>query len=139
MNHSASTIGALALTIASATGDPAAAATVYRDHVSHGTANGQSALPVFDGNICKRPLALANEGNATAFITCDSENLRFQAQSISRIVVYVANRGASPSPSVARWSTALSTTRLSFRGLCLPSRPAPWPKYSGRRSTTTPT
>lgn len=30
----------------------------------------QSALPVFDGNIRKRPLAVQNEGAANAFVTC---------------------------------------------------------------------
>lgn len=30
----------------------------------------QSALPVFDGNIRKRPLAVQNEGATNAFVTC---------------------------------------------------------------------
>lgn len=30
----------------------------------------QSALPVFDGNIRKRPLGVQNEGTGSAFITC---------------------------------------------------------------------
>lgn len=34
------------------------------------TANCQSALPVFDGVIRKRPRAVANEGSQSAFITC---------------------------------------------------------------------
>lgn len=31
----------------------------------------QSALPVFDGNIRKRPLAIANEGTVSSFVNCN--------------------------------------------------------------------
>ncbi len=34
------------------------------------TENCQAALPVFDGNIRKRPLAMQNEGSTSAFVTC---------------------------------------------------------------------
>lgn len=38
--------------------------------VSHPTNYCQSALPVFDGNIRKRPQAVQNEGTGPAFVTC---------------------------------------------------------------------
>lgn len=51
------------------------AATVVRDTLTQGPASCQAALPVFDGNIRKRPLAIMNEGTSTAFITCGSDDL----------------------------------------------------------------
>jgi hypothetical protein len=51
---------ALSATEATFAGD-ASAATVTRDCLRHGTASCRSALPVFDGNIRKRPAALGNE------------------------------------------------------------------------------
>lgn len=38
--------------------------------VSHPAGHCQPALPVFDGNVRKRPLAVANEGTSAAFVTC---------------------------------------------------------------------
>lgn len=54
---------------------PASAVEILIGTASHGTANCQAALPVFDGKIRKRPLAIANEGSTTAFVTCDFETL----------------------------------------------------------------
>ena len=34
----------------------------------------KSALPVYDGNIRSRPLAVQNEGTALAFVTCTQQN-----------------------------------------------------------------
>jgi len=66
-----------------------------RNDFSHGTASCQSALPVFDGHIRKRPQAIANEGVATAFITCDSDSIRLGEASFSKVTVYFLNRGSS--------------------------------------------
>ncbi len=41
-----------------------------RSEVILASENCQPALPAFDGSIRKRPLAMQNEGTATAFITC---------------------------------------------------------------------
>ncbi len=37
---------------------------------ANATAFCQTALPVFDGNVRKRPLAVTNEGTSNAFISC---------------------------------------------------------------------
>ncbi len=71
------------------------AATALRNHFSHGTANCQSALPVFDGNIRKRPMAVANEGSSTAFITCDSENNEESFGGMQEVGVYFTNRSGA--------------------------------------------
>lgn len=41
---------------------------------AHATAACQSALPVFDTQIRKRPLAVQNEGDSNAFVTCSMVN-----------------------------------------------------------------
>lgn len=46
------------------------AAAANRQSASQAVNYCQSALPVFDGNIRKRPLAVQNEGTGTAFVTC---------------------------------------------------------------------
>jgi hypothetical protein len=46
------------------------AATIERQEVRMSTDVCQPALPAFDGQIRKRPLAMQNEGNANAFVTC---------------------------------------------------------------------
>lgn len=95
MNRSILTLS-LAVALTAATLSPnAQAVTVNRDYLSHGTANCQSALPVFDGNIRKRPAAVANEGTATAFVTCDSESINDGATGFSQVGVYVLNRAGT--------------------------------------------
>jgi hypothetical protein len=86
---------ALSATEATFAGD-ASAATVTRDCLRHGTASCRSALPVFDGNIRKRPAALGNEGTATAFITCDSDSINNGGTGHSAVSVFFTNRAGAP-------------------------------------------
>ncbi len=63
------------LTIASAmaaalTAGDADAVLRTRFWYANATSYCQTALPVFDGNIRKRPLAVQNEGRVPAFVTC---------------------------------------------------------------------
>jgi hypothetical protein len=53
----------------------------------------QTALPVFDGNVRKRPLGVQNEGPGDAFVTC-----AFTAQrtELSYVEVFFSNTGTSP-------------------------------------------
>jgi hypothetical protein len=46
------------------------AVTSQRAFNQNATGSCQSALPVFDGQIRKRPLAVQNEGTASAFVSC---------------------------------------------------------------------
>lgn len=45
-------------------------AAIGRMDVQNATGHCQAALPVFDGQIRKRPLAIVNEGTSPAFVTC---------------------------------------------------------------------
>lgn len=84
-------LGAMAAIAGTFAGD-VSAATVTRDYLSHGTASCQAALPVFDGNIRKRPAALGNEGTATAFITCDTDSINNGGTGHSAVSVFFTNR-----------------------------------------------
>lgn len=61
---------ALAAVLFAAASTPSHAGLISRELTSGPTNYCQSALPVFDGNIRKRPLAVVNEGRGPAFITC---------------------------------------------------------------------
>jgi len=100
MNYRSITLAATIISGVAAAGS-APAATAVRNHFSHGTANCQSALPVFDTSIRKRPLALANEGSSTAFVTCDSENNEESFGGFQEVGVYFTNRGGSSGLTVS--------------------------------------
>lgn len=57
----------------------------------------QSALPVFDGQIRKRPLAVQNEGTASAFITCSflGEESSLPTGGAQAITLYANNQTAN--------------------------------------------
>lgn len=61
---------AAACVVAGAAALPGDAVAAARQIASQATNYCQTALPVFDGNIRKRPLAVQNEGAGNAFITC---------------------------------------------------------------------
>lgn len=48
----------------------ASAAPVLRDYTINATGNCNGALPSYEGALRKRPLAINNEGTATAFVSC---------------------------------------------------------------------
>lgn len=54
----------------------------------------QSALPVFDGVIRKRPMAVQNEGTSSSFITCGLEGRFYAVPSSSMVGVLVTNNTA---------------------------------------------
>jgi len=98
MNRLAIVIGAAAVVAGLGMHGQAGAVTINRHHFSHGTASCQAALPVFDGNIRKRPLAIANEGNSNAFVTCDTDNVNDAASGarFHLIVLAFVNRSSQP-------------------------------------------
>jgi hypothetical protein len=68
--------------------------------VSHGTANCQTALPVFDTHVRKRPMAIANEGDTTVFMTCDSENVG-GGGGVAGVSIGLVNRAGAPDVTVS--------------------------------------
>jgi len=65
--------------------------------VAQATAICQGALPAFETSIRKRPLAVQNEGEATAFVTCSFNNpgTNTGGSRISGATVYLQNMGSA--------------------------------------------
>lgn len=73
---------------------PANAQHVHRGWLSNAVANCQPALPIFDGNIRKRPMGVGNEGSATAFVTCGFE--QHNGNGAVGVEMYFVNIAGSP-------------------------------------------
>lgn len=56
----------------------------------------QTALPVFDGVVRKRPLAVQNEGSITTFVTCGLEGKFYGFASSAIVFVGLVNNSGSP-------------------------------------------
>lgn len=99
MNRLFLVIGA-AIALAGVTTPQAAdAATVTKGFYQAGSGFCQPALPTFDGNIRKRPTAIANEGTALAFVSCSAPKTFSDANGFSdneaqyQLIVY--NKGSA--------------------------------------------
>jgi hypothetical protein len=71
------------------------AATISRTQLQNGAGSCQSALPVFDGNIRKRPLGIGNEGSSAAFVSCSLKADDFYRSRNKLSGVGFANHNAS--------------------------------------------
>jgi hypothetical protein len=101
MKHLALILGGVSIAVAAFAPTTAAAQSVARHQISHGTAACQAALPVSDAHLRKRPLAIANEGTRTAFVTCDTDSIDPNGAGFEAITVLFVNRAAEPGLSVA--------------------------------------
>lgn len=101
MKHLALILGGIGLAAAALAPTNAAAQSVARHQVSHGTAACQAALPVSDAHLRKRPLAIANEGARTAFVTCDTDSIDPNGAGFESVTVLVVNRAAEPGLAVS--------------------------------------
>jgi hypothetical protein len=72
----------------------AVAATSPRAFNQNATGFCQPALPVFDGQIHKRPLALQNEGAASAFVSCAFMSPAY-GLGVKEILLYADNNTSS--------------------------------------------
>ncbi|MEP6634529.1 MAG: hypothetical protein ABJA62_10000 [Luteimonas sp.] len=70
------------------------ASAIERFDLSNATADCQSSLPVFDGNVRKRPTAVSNEGTKSAFVTCSVHNY-FNAESSNVFAATFTNNTAA--------------------------------------------
>jgi hypothetical protein len=91
----------------------AMALTSTRHYYQNASGICQSALPVFDGNIRKRPTAVANEGTANAFVSCSVPTNAESSLDITSFTVVLFNRtGADQTVSctyVSSYSQVTST------------------------------
>lgn len=94
MNRYAITLGAATALVGSLIAGTANAVTVQRSTYTQASGACQGALPSYEGNFRKRPLAVANEGASSAYITCGVRNDENTAM-ISTVELYVTNRNAA--------------------------------------------
>lgn len=73
----------------------ATAETISRSELVMAVSACQSALPVFDGVIRKRPLAVQNEGSSSSFITCGLEGVFGATPHSTSIAIGFINHGAA--------------------------------------------
>jgi len=90
MSDHTTAAASLALTILAVLAvNDARAGNAQTRHISgNATSFCQSALPVFDGNVRKRPLAVQNEGSGNAFVTCSFTS---QATDLFDVAVFAIN------------------------------------------------
>lgn len=73
----------------------ATAATIPMNETTMAVADCQSALPVFDGVIRKRPLAVQNEGDSNSFITCGMRGVTNVGSRNTTVQLHFVNNGAT--------------------------------------------
>lgn len=83
------------LVVAGTTTQDAFAVTASRVYFNNAAGICQSALPIFDGNIRKRPTAVANEGTTTAFVSCSFSSNATSTLGASKVQLTLFNRNAS--------------------------------------------
>lgn len=96
MRHIRCSIAILCFATATAAALAPPAAAEVRTEVILPTENCQPALPAFDGNIRKRPLAMQNEGATTAFVTCSFVGVPNATRSHTEVSVQLINTGSAP-------------------------------------------
>jgi hypothetical protein len=84
------------LAIAVALPATANAGSVGEDRITLAAGACQSALPVFDGVVRKRPLAVQNEGDSVTFITCALEGRFGAAESSDLVGAILVNTSDAP-------------------------------------------
>jgi hypothetical protein len=86
------TLAALAVGVIAVATSGSAAAEDYVAANAVSMCNG--ALPAYEGALRKRPLAIANEGTSSAFVTCSFPK-GYNAAGNTDAVVYMVNRGTT--------------------------------------------
>jgi len=89
------------------------AVNVQRSFVQNATGACQSALPVFDGQIRKRPLAVQNEGNASAFVSCSFTVTDRTAGGFDDILLYSDNNTGSAIDMTCTMITGTTGTTIT--------------------------
>ena len=109
------------LTGAIAAALPVGAATQNHWMQANGSGVCQAALPNFEGQIRKRPLAIQNEGTANAFVTCSPTSLQYAEASSGGHGVFFKNDsdagvtiGCTGVMGASDWSTEYSPRSVTI-------------------------
>lgn len=85
-------------------------------------------MPVFDGNIRKRPKAIANEGTSSAFITCGFDSISNSGSGYSDVNIYFINRSGVAKTVNCTFVNGIFDTAISasiVKSIALPTTAAP--------------
>lgn len=102
----------LAIGASLAAGD-AQAVTASRILSANATSYCQTSLPVFDGQIRKRPLAVQNEGTSNAFVTC-SFTRHWNSNAATGIQMFAQNNTSAAQSLTCTMVTGFSTGANQF-------------------------
>ena len=83
------------LAAATLVGGQAQAATILRNNLIQAVASCQGNLPNSEGSLRKRPLAVANEGTTSAFVTCGFQDINNNPSGTQSVTVYFINNSAA--------------------------------------------
>jgi hypothetical protein len=83
-----------ALATATLTGAMLATSSAYGSHASNAVDVCQGSLPSFEGALRKRPLAIANEGTSSSFVSC-SLQVPIGPEDMVGVLTLFSNRSAS--------------------------------------------
>lgn len=72
----------------------AQAVTVTRDYLIQPTANCQGALPNYEGNLRKRPLAVQNQGVTSAYVSCGFQDINNGGTGYSMVSSFFINNSS---------------------------------------------
>jgi hypothetical protein len=97
MNRYAITFGVALAAIGAAASGTATASVVTKAEYNQATGTMcQGALPNYEGNFRKRPLAVANEGASNAFLTCGlTSQYDSSTGGVPEVILIVTNRNAA--------------------------------------------
>lgn len=84
------------LAVLIAVSPPVLAVNVIRDELNLAATACQPALPAYAGVLRTRPVAIQNEGDASAFVTCGLRGVKGNVRSVRRAGVYLRNNAATP-------------------------------------------
>lgn len=93
---------------------PASAVTVQRAPSATGVAHCQAALPAYEGQIRKRPLAIQNEGTANAFITCALPTEGTAFGGTTRVFLYLVSSATTPQTVTCTLVDGLTNATIGY-------------------------
>ncbi len=116
MNRYAITFGVALAAIGAALPGAATAAVVQKAEYNQAAGTMcQGALPNFEGNFRKRPLAVANEGASNAFLTCGlTSQYDPSTGGVPEVVLLVTNRNTPDTPMSCTLVDGYSDVTVGF-------------------------
>lgn len=105
---------------------PSHAVTLERAPSATGVSHCQAALPAYEGQIRKRPLAIQNEGTADAFITCSLPTEGTAFGGTKRVFLYLVSSAATEQTVACTLVSGLTNGILDYfpKSIAVPVNPS---------------